>query len=168
MSGEPFDAFDDGTDEREEAELFARRRVVLRPPVALEARVLAAVGEVAAARSSRRTRVASATRLALALAACVAAVAGDPAALRGALHSARGESSSLTTSLAISIDGRGASFDEPLACALPASGFVRASDRVAACGMREGAPSSMRQARALFSAPDHQLCEEVTSSFARP
>jgi hypothetical protein len=52
------------------------------------------------------------------------------------------------------------SLDEPLACALPVSGFVRTSDRAPACAVRESVAS-------LVS--DRALCEDVaTCSSATP
>jgi hypothetical protein len=136
-----------------ERELFERRAEVVRPAAGLEPRILAAAREHVQDGAARRARLASATRAVLALAACVTALVGSGWLDRRFPSSERAPyaSESATASM---------SFDEPLACAFPVSGFAYTSERAAACASSEGIASMIS---------DRGLCEErVTSSLSTP
>jgi hypothetical protein len=143
---------------RAERTLFERRETVISEPASLEADVSRAVASAAEARSARRATLASATRVSFALAACVTALLGQGFFDRAAPAAAKAASPMdvITTT---------SSFDEPLACALPVSGFVSPHDVGGACAVRgvdEGLASTI-------PGHDREICEErVTSSVATP
>lgn len=138
----------------EERELFVRRAAIVGggPNLAasLEGRVATAIADEVRARRSRR---AGAVRAVLALVACSTAFVGTSWLDRGVGPADRHASSREPSA---SVSG----VDEPLACALPVSGFVHVSDRAVSCAVSDRA-ASLVEGRAL--------CEDVvTSSVATP
>jgi hypothetical protein len=156
-----------GGDEHEDIALralFERRAAVMPLPRSLESRVMDAVDSVAHERADRRAGRATATRIAFALAACVSFCVGNgwlgwPGWLEGVGSPSRSMTMTVGRDDAVAMS---TSMDEPLACALPVSGFVRTGPaRAQACSWPEQKVSSHHDV-----ARDPRVCEEALVSVA--